>query len=99
MKLLINENEIVDGICVYIANEMNTDPEEVDVTEISAKADGEIIARTKTFGDTHLLGPEEILEGIFQFLEEFHNFNRQGMHGSLHFNKREGFSAELFVNE
>jgi len=100
MRLKLNEQEVVDGICVFVANQRNCRPEDVDVKEIDAKDNGDIIAKASTHGgQTHKYDNDEILEGIFQFLEEYHSFNREAMYGNVGFTKTEGFFAEIFVNE
>ena len=100
MRLKLNEQEVVDGICVFVANQRNCRPEDVDVKEIDAKDNGDIIAKASAHGGhTHKYDNDEILEGIFQFLEEYHSFNREAMYGNVGFTKTEGFFAEIFVNE
>jgi hypothetical protein len=99
MQLRINEQELIDGVCVFVANQMNTDPEEVDVTEITTLDNGMMVAKATCFSRHHTLDTEQILEGVMQFLEEYHKFNRGGMYGSLHFNRNEGYWAEVVVNE
>jgi len=65
---------------------------EVFNRDIIAKASARGGQANKYFND-------EILEGIFQFLEEYHSFNREVMYGNIGFTRTEGFFAEIFVNE
>lgn len=99
MKLFLNEQEIIDGICVFVANKVNGDPEDVDVKEISALDDGRFSAVAIAYGEVHRLDSEDVLTGAFQFLEEYHNFDTSVMVGHLGFSKRQGFSLEIKVNE
>ncbi len=75
MRLILNEQEIVDGICVYISNEEDIYPEDVEVKELSYNKRTGFFAEA-TFGLHHKqLMSDDISEGIIQFLEEYHNFN------------------------
>lgn len=99
MRLRLNEQEVIDGICVFVANRVHGNPEEVDVKEITALDNGDLLAVAVAYGRSYRMDSEDILEGIFQFLFEFHDFNREEMVGSIGFAQREGFWAEILVNE
>jgi hypothetical protein len=99
MRLRLNEQEIIDGICVFISNKVRSNPEAVDVKEISVLTNGDFVAKAVCNSQNFSLDSEDVLEGIFQFLEEYHSFNRPVMHGHIEFTKGEGFWAEVIVNE
>ncbi len=93
MRLILNEQEIVDGICVYISNEEDIYPEDVEVKELSYNKRTGFFAEA-TFGLHHKqLMSDDISEGIIQFLEEYHNFNPDVTVVELQFDKKKGFSV------
>lgn len=88
MRLILNEQEMVDGICVYISNEENICPEDVAVKELSYNKRTGFFAEA-TFGLHHKqLMSDDISEGIIQFLEEYHNFNPDVTVVELQFDKK-----------
>lgn len=103
MYLRLNENEIIDSVCVIAAEELDCDVTEVDVKEIKALGDGNIVAHAHIVGrlfsgrDFDL---EEICEGISQFLTDFHSFNPLDLtiRGVNH-DRENGFWAEVTINE
>ncbi|MFA2720601.1 DUF2653 family protein [Bacillus paranthracis] len=100
MILFLNEQEITDGICVYVANEFNQMPQSIHVVEIGYNEINGFTAVAKTgMYDTAYLRTGDIVNGIMQFLNEYHNFNANLMSVELKFDKKHGFSAEVAVNE
>ncbi|MCY7783248.1 MULTISPECIES: DUF2653 family protein [unclassified Bacillus (in: firmicutes)] len=99
MKLVLNEQEIVDGICVYVSNEEDIYPEDVEVKELSYNKRTGFFAEAKCGPHHKQLVSDDISEGIIQFLEEYHNFNPDVTVVELQFDKKKGFSALVFVNE
>ncbi len=102
MRLTLNEQEVIDGICVFVSDDH---PEHVDVKELNYNKDTGITASATIFNpfdgkdEFHALRTEGICEGILQFLNGYHNFNREVMTVKLKFDKKLGFSAEVTVNE
>jgi hypothetical protein len=100
MKLELNEQEIIDGICVYVADQYDGDPEYVDVKEINYHIGGEFSAiavyRSKYKKE---LETENILVGIQSFLERYHSFDPNVTVIELNYTEDEGIWAEAFVNE
>jgi hypothetical protein len=99
MRLLLNEQEIVDGICVFMANKFNGEPEDVDVKELEFHKNGKASAVAYIYGEKEKVDNQEITIGIAQFLEEYHSFNPEVMNVKLSFSEHEGVFAEVFVNE
>lgn len=75
MRLFLNENEIVDGVCVYVANMEGGSPEEVNVKELRYHKNDEVSVQANYYNNRFTLNSEQICEGIRQFLEEYHSFN------------------------
>lgn len=103
MYIKLNEQEVIDGICMAAAQELNCDVTEVDVQDIEAKADGDIHAHVRQSGrifNRATLDLGDIMDGIVAFYVEFHSFNPQAIviRGVNH-NPQEGFWAEVTINE
>jgi hypothetical protein len=99
MHLRLNENEVVDGICVFMANSYHVSPEHVDVKELNFHKDEHFSSKAAVNGNTRELETEEIILGVKQFLEEFHSFDTDRMSVKLQFDKKHGVTADVLVNE
>lgn len=99
MRLYLNETEVIDGICVFIANLEGGNPENVDVQELNYHKNGTFSSKADYFESRYSLRAEQICEGIRQFLEEYHSFNPIVTNVELQFTEDEGVWAEVFVNE
>lgn len=99
MRLILNEQEIVDGVCVFVANEGDFLPEYVDVKELNYHRNGEFTSLAKVSGLKYHLDTDQIIQGIEQFLEEYHSFNPEIIRTVLNFTEGQGVWAEVFVNE
>ncbi|MBP0726672.1 DUF2653 family protein [Bacillus sp. RG28] len=100
MILLLNEQEIIDGVCVFVANKYDVEPQDVNLQELSYNKSVGFTANATFRGhyNADTLDTEDISEGIVLFLEEFHSFNPDVMTVELKFHKNI-FSAEVRVNE
>jgi len=99
MRLLLNEQEIIDGICVYVSNKHYTDPSSVEVSELGVTENGNFYAEVHCKGHFHALNTEDIVNGIIQFLHEFYNFNPNVLDVKLKYEDEKGFSAGVISNE
>jgi hypothetical protein len=101
MRLILNEQEVTDGICVYIADEVGGGyPEYVEVKEIGYTRNDEFYSKAVYFGkQKYELDTYQICEGIQRFLVQYHSFNRQFMSVNLKFEEGKGIWAEVLVNE
>jgi|GraSoiStandDraft_45_1057281.scaffolds.fasta_scaffold769003_1 hypothetical protein len=103
MYLRLNEQEIIDGICVAAAQELDCDLEEVDVHDMEAKKDGDIHVHCQQVGrmfNRVTLHLDDIMDGIVAFLVEFHSFSPETIvvRGINH-DRQNGFWAEVTVGE
>lgn len=103
MYLRLNEQEIIDSVCVIASEHFNCDITEVDVKEVKALGDGNIIAHAHMVGrmfSGHDFDLEDICEGISQFLTEFHSFNPLDLTiMGVNHDRENGFWAEVTVAE
>lgn len=95
MILLLNEQEVTDGVCVAVAmiHDDQGEPENVEMVELGKRRNGSFYAEAIYHGwgrDTeYTLDNQQIIDGIANFLQEYHEFNFEGL----------GFSGELLVND
>jgi hypothetical protein len=100
MRLILNEQEVVDGICVFVAREFDGDhPEAVNVKEINYHRNGQFSSSVSYFEFNNELDTDQIADGIRQFLAEYHSFDLEVMTVELKFTEGKGVWAEVSVNE
>ncbi|MCY7911178.1 YxcD family protein [Bacillus inaquosorum] len=102
MRLLLNEQEVIDGICVGIAKRYVEEPENVDVGSVTYSRSEGFTAKVScngTFGLMELVTQREIEEGIKQFLHDYHCFRPDLIELELKFHNKDGVFAEVSVNE
>jgi hypothetical protein len=99
MRLFLNEQEVIDGVCVFTANRNNGIPEDVEVKEIDFHKNGTFSAVAMIYGDRQRLDTQDIINGVAEFLEEYHCFNPEVMNVKINFSEHEGVFAEVFINE
>ncbi|MEH7209974.1 DUF2653 family protein [Priestia megaterium] len=99
MRLSLNEQEVVDGVCVVVANWMGSHVDQVDVKELSYKKGFGFCAEVTCGSARYEVDGDDIRKGIRMFLEQYHNFNPEIMGVYLNFTKKEGFTAEVVLEE
>ncbi|MGG0308392.1 DUF2653 family protein [Priestia megaterium] len=100
MQLLLNKQEIIDGVCVAVANRDNARPKDVVVNELGYDEKHGFYAEARCYSCVHELDGDEIAEGIVEFLYKFHKFDPELMSVTLHYHDDEDqFIAEVLVNE
>lgn len=102
MYCRLNEQEVMDCICVAAAQELDCDVTEVDIKEVRSLADGNIIAEVQQVGrmfNRDNLDLNDIMDGIVGFYVEFHCFNPQAIVVKSVNNDRDGLWAEVTVGE
>lgn len=103
MYLRLNEQEVIDSICVFAANEFCCAPEDINVKEIKALDDGDIQAHAHVSGrmfSGRNFNLEDICTGIYMFLGEYHSFDETNLTVmGVNHDVQSGFWAEVTVNE
>lgn len=99
MKILLNEQEIVDGICVWMAREFGGEPFHVNVIGLDLHRNGEVTAIAEIFDNREELDQEDIEDGIALFFEEYHEFDPNVMEVNVFGDGMLGFTAEVLINE
>ncbi|MDP4104213.1 MAG: DUF2653 family protein [Bacillota bacterium] len=95
MKLLLNEQDVVDACCVYAAQRINGNPEDVDVDLQFNPTNGFAAnARDMRRGfQTIYLSELNIIDGVAMYLTDYHNFIPEKLKINLQFNKETGIEA------
>lgn len=97
MKLLFNEQDVIDACCVFAAQRINGNPEDVDVDlQFNPTTGFEANARDlrREFQTIHLT-EQNIIDGIAMYLADYHNFLPEKLKINLQFNKGTGIEAVI----
>jgi hypothetical protein len=98
MKLLFNEQDLIDSACVFVAIEYN---EEIQDIEGMLHYDEEkgISAATTVRKDrkTYTLSEKDLIDAAAVYLNEYHNFDPDRLLIELTFEEDEGISAVIEV--
>lgn len=73
-KLIIPEQNIINAVCVYIARQKNTIPEEVEV-ELMYDDDSGFTAEAYVNGQQQFLSTLNLIEALRMTLQEFMNLD------------------------
>ncbi|MDQ0202233.1 DUF2653 family protein [Neobacillus ginsengisoli] len=97
MKLLFNEQDVIDACCVIAAQRINGKPEEIDVDlQFNPTTGFEANARDMNRGfQTIHLTEQNIIDGIIVYLSDYHNFIPERLKVNLEFNKGTGIEAVI----
>lgn len=102
MRLILNEQDIIDSVCVYIAVKENDDvinediaPEDVQGVELTHDS-GQFFARGRIYGEHHRLHEQQIINAIAVFLRVYHSFDEGRLNIKLLFENEE-FGADVIV--
>jgi hypothetical protein len=97
IKMHLDEQVVIDGICVFMADGWNGVPEDVEVKELGYQKGGQFYTVAKIFDEKRTYDTEQIKEGIAMFLEQYHNFNQDEMAIDLIFIEGQGITAQVVV--
>lgn len=97
MKVLFNEQDVIDACCVFAAQRINGYPEDIDVDlqfnpTTGFGADARDLQRG--FHNIHLT-EQNIIDGIALYLADYHNFIPENLKINLQFNQETGIEAVI----
>jgi hypothetical protein len=100
MKILFNEQDLIDSACVFIADKYNEDIEYLEA-ELYYEAGRGISATTTLKNDhkTYRLTEEELIDASAVYLDLHHNFEPNDLSIELLFDEKEGISAMIEKNK
>lgn len=95
MEILLNEQDMVDSICVYVASLENQRPEDI---EVDLKID-QLISAVASFNrfEQRYLEEQEIVDVIAFYLRDYYSFDPHQLRIDLRFSEEEGFGASILV--
>jgi hypothetical protein len=96
MKIIFNEQNLIDSACVFIANRYNEDIKDIQV-ELHYEEEKGISAVTSVNNDrrTYTLSEQDIIDATAIYLEEYHNFDPIQPSIELVYEEDKGISAVI----
>ncbi|NHM30175.1 DUF2653 family protein [Neobacillus terrae] len=97
MELFLNEQDVVDSVCVYAAYRDRTEPQYVEADlrydenlgiSAAARAEGSV--------ERHL-NEHDVVDAIAEYLQEYHNFIAANLLVELLYNPEKGIHASVMV--
>jgi hypothetical protein len=100
MKILFNEQDVIDSACLFIANKYNEDVQDIEA-ELHHEEDRGISAVTTVKKDrkTYTLSEQDIIDAAAIYLEDYHNFDPVQLSVELTYNEDKGISAVIAKRE
>jgi hypothetical protein len=98
VELLLNEQDIVDSVCVYTAAMESTNPENIDVDLAYNPSYGfsaEVLAHRRTRNLTE----QDLIDAVAIYLRDYHNFDPHRLLVELRFSENEGIIASVQVKD
>jgi hypothetical protein len=99
MNIHFTEQDVIDACCVFAAQRVNADPQDMDVDlQFNPTTGFAADARdTRTGTQGIYLTQQNIIDGIAMHLAEYHNFIPDRLRIDLQFNQQTGIEAEIMV--
>jgi hypothetical protein len=97
MKLLFNEQDVIDACCVFAAQRIYGNPADIDVDlQFNQTTGFAANARDMRRGfQTIYLTEQNIIDGIAVYLADYHNFIQEKLKINLQFNEGTGIEAVI----
>jgi hypothetical protein len=100
MKILFNEQDLIDSACVFVANRYNEDIRDIQA-ELHHEQEKGISAVTTVKNDrkTYTLSEQDIIDATAIYLDEYHNFDPIQLSIELLYEEDKGISAVIDKRE
>lgn len=97
MELLLNEQDVVDSVCVYAAYRDNSSPQDVDADlqfnqQYGFSASSQIQGHMQRY-----FNEQEVVDAVSEYLQEYHNFPAERILVELRFSQDEGIHASVKI--
>jgi hypothetical protein len=96
MELRLNEQDLVDSVCVYTAAKEYTNPESIDV-ELAFNPSFGFSATANVHGRMKNLNEQDVIDAVAVYLRDYHNFHPDRLQIELQFIENEGITASVLV--
>jgi hypothetical protein len=100
MKILFNEQDLIDSACVFIANRYNEDLQDIQA-ELYHEEEMGISAVTTVKNDrkTYTLSEQDIIDATATYLDAYHTFDPIQLSIELIYEENKGISAVIDKRE
>ncbi|MDP4084454.1 MAG: DUF2653 family protein [Bacillota bacterium] len=98
MELLLNEQDIVDSVCVYMAAKEYTNPEKVDV-DLAFNPSNGFFATALVHDRTVNLNEQDLIDAVAVYLRDYHNFDPSRLLVDVNYHENEGIFASVQVKD
>jgi hypothetical protein len=96
MKILFNEQDMIDSACVLVSNRHGKDIETVQAEIFYEEGKGFYASSDAHNGFyNYHLSEQDIIDGIAMYLSDYHNFDPNQIDVELFFEEDKGFSAVI----
>jgi hypothetical protein len=96
MKLLFNEEDLTDSVCVFAALQYDKDLEQIEAELFHDTEKGFSAAASVDNGQyKYPLSEQDIIDGVAIYLRDYHNFDPKRLVIELFFDEGQGYSAEI----
>jgi hypothetical protein len=96
MKILFNEQDIIDSACVFAAKKYNEVIENIKAELHHEEGKGiSAILNIQSDQKIHQLSEQDIIDATAIYLDEYHNFDPNQLLIELLFEEEKGFFAEI----
>ncbi|MED1201818.1 DUF2653 family protein [Heyndrickxia acidicola] len=96
MEIRFNEQDLIDSVCVYTAEQQNMDPEYVEV-DLEFNQSYGVAATAIAHGRTYRFNEQDVIDAVAVYLQSYHNFAPDRLLVDLSFEEREGIGASIIV--
>lgn len=97
MELLLNEQDVVDSVCVFTAEKEYTNPENIDV-DLAFHPSYGFSAMALVSGRKKNLDEQDLIDAIAVYLRDYHNFDPHRLLVELSFSENDGVTASVRVS-
>jgi hypothetical protein len=96
MEIRFNEQDLIDSVCVYTAEQQNMDPEHVEV-DLEFNQSYGVAATAMVHGRTIRYNEQDVIDAVAVYLQSYHNFAPDQLLVDLTFQESEGIAASILV--
>jgi hypothetical protein len=94
MKILFNEQDLIDSACVLAADRYNENIQDLEAELHHEEGKGiSAIANFQNGREVHQFTEQDVIDGSAMYLEKYHNFDPNQLTIELLFEEEQGFSA------
>ncbi|GGJ10851.1 hypothetical protein GCM10010885_20110 [Alicyclobacillus cellulosilyticus] len=98
MRIFLDEQDVIDACCVYVAEPNGRSPEDVEVDLQYRVGEGVFASARFRFGwAEHRLSEQDIRDAVVYYLANYHNFVPEQLLVDVQFSPQTGVAADVVV--